>query len=132
MAKKDKKIYFDEEPTKGRYRLILNDFGKETVENLAGMMCTDEEIASILGVSVDTLVNENNKAAFSEYKKRGQSKGRASLRRMQYDAAKKGNSSMLIWLGKQYLDQKEQQAMTFDDANITFEIKPASGRQEEE
>ena len=26
---------------------------------------------------------------------------------MQWDAAKKGNTTMLVWLGKQYLGQKE-------------------------
>ena len=32
-----------------------------------------------------------------------------SVRRMQYRSAEEGNATMLIWLGKQYLDQKDKQ-----------------------
>jgi hypothetical protein len=33
--------------------------------------------------------------------------GRKSLRRMQYESATKGNIAMQIWLGKQYLGQRD-------------------------
>ena len=38
--------------------------------------------------------------------------GKASLRRMQYGAANKGNVTMQIWLGKQYLGQNDKQEIT--------------------
>ncbi len=38
---------------------------------------------------------------------RGYARGRASLRTWQFQAAKAGNTKMLIWLGKQLLGQKD-------------------------
>ena len=118
--------YFNTKATKGRPQKILNEAGAEMVEKLSSMMCTDEEIASVLDVSVDTLLNKNNKKTFSECKERGRNRGKASLRRLQYKAAEAGNSTMLIWLGKQFLDQTEKQETTIKDSSISFEIAPAS------
>lgn len=99
--------YLDKVPSGGgRPKLILNTSGCQMVEKLAGLMCTDEEIASILGTTVDTLHNKNNGKTFSEYKKRGFDSGKASIRRFQFKLAEK-NSTMAIWLGKQYLKQKD-------------------------
>lgn len=99
--------YFTKERTAGRSKQVLNNFGVETIEKLAVYGCTDEEIASFLDTSVDTLTNGTNRESFAEAKKRGFNKGKASLRRKQFEVAMKGNCSMLIWLGKQYLEQKE-------------------------
>lgn len=99
--------YFTKERTAGRSKQVLNNFGVETIEKLAVYGCTDEEIASFLETSVDTLTNSTNRESFAEAKKRGFNKGKASLRRKQFEVAMKGNCSMLIWLGKQYLEQKE-------------------------
>ena len=110
----------------GRPQMILNDTGKETIEKLSAIMCTDEEIASVLGMSVDTLLNSNNRDAFLEHKQIGQSRGKMSLRRMQWATANKGNATMQIWLGKQHLGQTEKQETSITDSNISFEIMPAS------
>ena len=42
--------------------------------------------------------------------------GRASLRRMQFKAAEQGNATMQIWLGKQYLDQKDHRQLEVGQA----------------
>lgn len=123
-------IYFDSQKTKGRPRMILNEEGANAIEKLASMMCTDEEIASVLKCTVDTLQSKWNKKTFMERKARGRSNGKASLRRMQFKAAEGGNATMLIWLGKQFLDQTEKQETTIKDANVSFEITPASRRDE--
>lgn len=120
------KQYFKDVKTKGRPKKILTNYGCETVEKLASMMMTDEEIASIMGVSTDTLVGRNNKEAYAEAKTKGMANGKASLRRAQFKSALAGNTTMLIWLGKQHLDQKERQETSVVDGNITFEIAPAS------
>lgn len=122
----EKSVYYDSLTTGGRPRKVLNKQGIETIEKLAAMQCTDEEIASLVDMTVDTLLNENNKEAFSEAKKRGKEKGKASIRRLQYEAAQKGNTSMLIWLGKQYLGQKDQQDVMLSDSALTINVKPAS------
>ena len=117
----------------GRPKKIINEDGKDAIRKLSTLMCTDEEIAAFLGVSVDTLTNKNNVATFTECKKEGQSNGKISLRRQQMKAAEAGNVSMLIWLGKQHLGQTEKQEMsTPADSSITFNIKPASKRPAED
>ena len=72
--------------------------------------CTGEEIAGVLQMDYDTL-NRNCKESkgmpISEYIKEHQANGKMSLRRAQWKAAEKGNPSMLIWLGKQWLEQKD-------------------------
>lgn len=119
--------YFDYIPMKrGRPRKILNAEGAETVAKLSSMMCTDAEIATFLETTVDTLNNKQNRDLFQNSKEKGQNTGRASLRRAQFKAAERGNSSMLIWLGKQYLGQKDEQFTTLQDTNITFDIVGAS------
>lgn len=52
--------------------------------------------------------------SFAESFKTFSADGRISIRRAQFQSANKGNTSMLIWLGKQYLGQKEQQEITLD------------------
>ena len=74
------------------------------VERLAHIQCTHSEIASALGLSVDTLARNPH---FAEAYKRGADGGRKSLRRMQFESANRGNVVMQIWLGKQYLGQSD-------------------------
>lgn len=97
---------FDKVKTRGRPKLKLNATGQEVVEKLAGFMCTEEEIASFLDVTVEVLHNSENKETFSECYKKGVENGKASLRRNQFMLSKT-NPTMAIWLGKQYLGQKE-------------------------
>lgn len=73
------------------------------VEKLANIQCTQEEIASFLGLSVRTLQRDEE---FCRIYKKGQDNGKMSLRRMQYKLAEK-NATMALWLGKQYLGQKD-------------------------
>ena len=97
---------FDQVTTKGRPRLKLNDLGVEIITKLAGFMCTEEEIASFLGVTVETLHNKDNYNTFLECIKNGQNIGKVSLRQNQFNLSKT-NPTMAIWLGKQYLGQKD-------------------------
>jgi hypothetical protein len=39
---------------------------------------------------------------------KGKASGKIKLRRKQFDVAMKGNTTMLIWLGKQILGQNDQ------------------------
>lgn len=81
------------------------DVDYEQVEKLAGLQCTQEEIASYLGCSVDTLQRDEK---FCGIYKSGMDKGRMSLRRKQWQAANDGDKTMLVWLGKQYLGQRDK------------------------
>src|SRR5436190_4593701 len=88
-------------PKLGRPRKFVD---LEMVERLAHLQCTQEEISSALGVSVDTLTRHKY---FAEIFKRGTENGRKSVRRMQFESATKGSVAMQIWLGKQYLGQSD-------------------------
>ena len=76
----------------------------EPVEKLAHMQCTYSDIASTLSISVDTLARNKDSAATY---KRGAEPYRKTLRRMQFESANKGNITVQIWLGKQYLGQSD-------------------------
>lgn len=83
----------------------------EDFEKLCILQCTEEEIASFFGCSADTIsrrVTEEYKMSFAMLFEGYKRKGRISLRRLQWQAAKKGSVQMLIWLGKQYLAQKDR------------------------
>lgn len=85
----------------------------ETVRKLCAIQCTGEEIASILDIDYDTLqraVKREFNMSFADYFKKHSANGKISLRRKQYEVATSGNVPMLIWLGKQYLDQKDKQS----------------------
>lgn len=99
---------------KGGRPKIQIDF--ETVNKLCKIQCIGEEIASILGISYDTLelrIKSDYSMSFTEYYKKESAGGKASLRRMQWKAAEKGNPTMLVWLGKQYLQQTDKQAIEY-------------------
>jgi hypothetical protein len=85
----------------GRPKIVIDYI---EVEKLSNIQCTQEEIASFLNISVRTLQRD---AEFCRIYKKGMEFGKQSLRRMQWESAKNGNNTMLIWLGKQYLNQRE-------------------------
>ena len=81
-----------------------------TVEKLANIQCTQDEIASFLGISTRTLQRDEH---FMELFNRGRENGKMSLRRMQWKHAEK-SVPMAIWLGKQYLGQRDKVEYTDD------------------
>lgn len=83
---------------------------RKLITRLARIHCTHEEIASVVGCSVDTI-----KRNFADCIEKGREEGKASLRRKQFSVAMKGNVGMLIWLGKQHLAQTDQQTIRVGD-----------------
>lgn len=83
--------------------------GTGTLERLASIGCTTQEIAYICAVSLSTvnaLLADN--PAYRHAFDRGHAKMCHSLRQAQYNSAiNKGNVVAQIWLGKQYLGQRE-------------------------
>ncbi|MDD6757349.1 MAG: hypothetical protein PUE33_04730 [bacterium] len=94
-------------PTKmGRPEIKIK---KEDFEKLCALQCTEEEIAGFYDCSVDTINNWCKKTydeTFSETYKKKSAKGKMSLRRYQMKLAER-NASMAIFLGKQYLGQRD-------------------------
>ena len=75
----------------------------DQIRLLASYGCTNEEIAHVARVSVRTLYRRF-KAPIDD----GRIDLCISIRRLQYLKAVDGNVAMLIWLGKQYLGQRDK------------------------
>lgn len=88
------------------------DFDWELLETLASFpdVILQEDIAQCMKVSLDTVANkikEKHGVTFSEFRKQRQGITRKNLFAWQLKAAQRGSVPMLIWLGKNYLNQKE-------------------------
>ena len=85
------------------------EIDQKDFESLCALQCTKEEICGFFDVSDKTLENwckRTYSEGFSEVFKKKRGKGKISLRRAQFRLAKK-SASMAIWLGKQWLGQKD-------------------------
>ena len=80
------------------------DIDTKEVEKLAGYGCTNIEIADFFGCSSDII-----EKSYSEFLTKGRANLKKRLRKAQLDTALSGNSTMLIWLGKQMLAQVDKQ-----------------------
>lgn len=87
----------------------LIDFDKSQFEKLCSYQCTEVEIANFFKCDVDTINNWCKRTyglTFSDTYKIYSVNGKISLRRWQFKQAEK-NAGMAIFLGKQYLGQKD-------------------------
>ena len=78
-------------------------------EDLCGIMCTIEEICSILRVSEDVLENRIKskfECSLRDMHRVLSDSGKISIRRSQMEICKT-NATMAIWLGKVYLGQRD-------------------------
>lgn len=85
------------------------EIDEKEFEKLCSLQCTKEEICAWLHITDKTLdrwCKEKYNSSFSEIFKIKRGLGKISLRRYQFQLAQK-NAAMAIWLGKQYLDQRE-------------------------
>lgn len=99
------------------------DLNWDVVDALCGVRCTMVEIAAQLGCSPSTVtrrIKEKHDMTFRQYWETKSSTGTIALRRKQFQLAMNGNVTMLIWLGKQALGQKDQ-------AKVEQEITGADG-----
>ncbi len=107
-------------------RIILHPDEKTLgiVEGLAKIQCTQGEAAAVLGVNRNTFISflKRNPEARDKWDN-GLESGRASLRRNQFKLSET-NAAMAIWLGKQYLGQREPR---FDEESTA----PPLGKKEQ-
>jgi hypothetical protein len=90
----------------------------DAVLGMAKIQCTQEEIAAVLGIHVSTLLRDKK---FCETYKIGIEHGKKCLRRLQWDKAETGDTAALIWLGKQYLKQRDKHDLDVDaSVAVTF------------
>lgn len=97
-----------ERPSKrGRPAFEFTDEQIAELEKLSGLHCTRTEAAGWFDIDLRTLNKqfEQDERASMAWDS-GLQKGKVSLRRVQFDLAKK-NAAMAIWLGKQHLGQQD-------------------------
>jgi len=89
----------------------------ERVDELLEAGCLGTEIAANFAMHYQTFydrVVQQYGVSFTEYSQEKRAKGESTLRQVQYEKAtgksKKGDNTMLVWLGKQRLNQKESVA----------------------
>ena len=85
------------------------EIDQKDFESVCALQWTKEEICGFFDVSDKTLENwckRTYSEGFSEVFKKKRGKGKISLRRAQFRLAEK-SASMAIWLGKQWLGQKD-------------------------
>ena len=98
----------------------------DKVDKLCKLQCTGEEIASVLDIDYDTLqraCKREKEVKFADYIAQKKEGGKASLRRRQWKLAEDGNATMCIFLGKQYLGQKDKVENDNTNKNYDFTDK---------
>lgn len=86
------------------------EIDQKQFENLCALQCTENEICDWFRVTDKTLVNWCKRTygeGFSDVYRQKCGAGKISLRRAQFRLAEK-SAAMAIWLGKQYLGQRDE------------------------
>lgn len=86
---------------------------KKIIE-LASILCTSEEIATIMDCSKDLLERR-----YMHCLKKGRANGRMSVRRQQFRLLMEGNATMGVWLGKIILGQVDKQEIEKSDKGVS-------------
>ena len=103
------------------------EINQEAFEGLCAIQCTKQEICVFLRITDKTLESWCKRtygAGFSEVFRQKRRIGNISLRRAQFRLAEK-SATMGIWLGKQYLGQKDVRDYNIN-ANIDESAKEIS------
>lgn len=96
------------------------EIDQEQFERLCGLQCTLEEVCDFFQVTDKTLnrwCRDIYGETFSDVFAKKRSFGKIALRRAQFRLAEK-NAAMAIWLGKQFLGQRET------DQEMKVEVHP--------
>jgi len=91
----------------------------EEVYKLSKLWCSYTEIAEYFGTNIETL-----RYNFMEELTKGRLETKQALRRQQIKVALSGNVPMLIWLGKNILDQSDHPTTDAGIAEIKDLIRP--------
>lgn len=106
----------------------IKEIKQKQFEELCRIQCTENEICNILDVGIDKLLRwclETYNDTFTNVYKRFSDSGKMSLRRTQLRLAET-NASMAIFLGKQYLGQRDNVDVKLnneEDDALTLAIK---------
>lgn len=96
------------------------EIDEEKVYRLAKLGASNVDIGYVLGCDEAQI-----RRRFAEIVAKGRAVRRNSLRKWQWKAAREGNITMLIWLGKQYLGQADKMETK---ADVHAKVAPAEQR----
>ena len=118
----------------GRPKIEWDEKDYKTFEGLCSIQATVKEIEHVLNITDKTInrlckehyTDEDGKPMdFSAVYKKYSETGKMSLRRYQFKLAEK-NATMAIWLGKQYLGQRDNFETQTEDRKITINVVGAT------
>jgi len=115
-------------PPEGKFRPV-KPIDWKLVDSLLMSGCTGVEIASHFDMHPITFyqrVEQQYGTSFTNYSSEKKQKGESLLRHKQFEIAMKGDKTMLVWLGKNRLGQRETEEKTFlapNDAYLTTIIE---------
>lgn len=94
------------------------EFDINVFENLCKIHCSQEAICAYFEIDHKTLdrrIKEQYGKPFSQVFAEKRKIGQIGLRQKQYELALKGNTTMLVWLGKNNLGQRDKHEFTGAD-----------------
>lgn len=94
---------------------------EETLEKLCRLHCSIDEIANFFNTSkasIERFVREKYNMNFSDFWRWKAAEGKVALKMAQYREALAGNTTLLVYLGKVLLGQREG----LGDVRIEFEL----------
>lgn len=103
----------------GRPRFKVNNENKKQVETLSGLGLPQEQIASVIGCSVDTMV-----VYFKDEILKGRAKANTNISQMLYKKATGGDTTALIFWAKTQMRWKETDKLEItgkDDGPVLIE-----------
>jgi hypothetical protein len=118
----------DKKKSKAGRKKISIDWDK--VDNYLMSGSNGVQVSAMLGIHYNTLVNkckEEKKCDFSEYLQQKKEKGNNLLKAMQYKLAMNGDRGMLIWLGKNRLDQSDKKEIKQQNTGSLININMTGG-----
>jgi CRISPR/Cas system CMR subunit Cmr6 (Cas7 group RAMP superfamily) len=115
----------------GRPKLQLDD---KTFDTAIQLPLIKADIAKLMMCSEDTLdryVKQRFGETFAVLQDKNRQHFRKNIIAKQYELAMKGNTTLLIWLGKQYCDQKDKTEFSGDaSAPVQIAYIPKSQREQ--
>ena len=89
------------------------------LEKLCVLQCTQREMAAWFSCTERTIESYAKRPEVAEVMARGRAKGQISVRRAQMKLLEAGNATMGVWLGKQFLGQRDVTPVELSGANGT-------------
>ncbi len=88
---------------------------------------TGTEVAAMLGIHslrliIRQMLRIEHKIGFSDYLQQKREKGNTMLKKKQFDQAMEGDRGMLIWLGKNRLDQSDKKEVKHDGKETIIQL----------